>query len=707
MTLFRVRGVPVKVGWSWLVIFLLVFWSLATSLFPSTYPGLSGIAYLLMAGLATLLFFGSVLVHELSHTLRSLREGVHVREISLWLFGGVSQADEPMPGPGAEFRVVLAGPLASAALAVGFLGMTVGARVLGLSTAWVAVPEYLARLNGLLLGFNLVPALPLDGGRLLHALLWWRSGDSATATIYAATAGRVFGAVLVAIGLVSLLAGQDLGGLWFVVLGWFLLQAVRQEVLSARVTQVFTELRVRELMTTRLVTVDAAMTIEDFADFLDRGQSHPAYPVLDDGELVGLLLLRRAGAVDVGRRPFVRVADVMIGRDHVPVVHADDLIVQAAQLLSQEPGRAIVRENDTGPVVGLLSETDLSRALEAAPTRFAGRRRSRTAAALGLLAAAAVVLAAAVIYHPPFVVISPGESLDLRNDVKISGASVQPPSAPYLLTSVRLTQPNSLAQVIAALRVDRQVIPVGDVLPSNIPPAVIERLQRRLYVESQQTAAVAAARAAGYKARLTGGGARVLGFAASSPAEKVLHVGDTITAVDGVPVKFANDLQDAVAGRPAGETIHLTVLRGGGTLPVDVKNARLPQASGGTGIGVVAATRDLHAELPFRITFRERRGIAGPSAGLAYALVITDMLDRSDDANGRVGAATGTIGPAGKVGRVGGVEEKAITARHARARIFLVPHEDVSGLAQGQTEVVGVKTLQQALGFLRGSTGAH
>jgi PDZ domain-containing protein len=250
------------------------------------------------------------------------------------------------------------------------------------------------------------------------------------------------------------------------------------------------------------------------------------------------------------------------------------------------------------------------------------------------------------------------------------------------------------------------VIPVGDVLPSSIPPAVVERLQRRLYVESQQTAAVAAARAVGYKARLTGGGARVLGFAASSPAEKVLHVGDTITAADGVPVKFADDLQDAVAGRPPGETIHLTVLRGGGTLPVAVKNARLPQTSGGTGIGVVAATRDLHAELPFGITFRERRGIAGPSAGLAYALVITDMLDRSDDADGRAVAATGTIGPAGKVGPVGGVEEKAVTARHAKAKIFLVPDEDVSGLEHGQIDVVGVKTLQQALGFLRGSTGA-
>jgi PDZ domain-containing protein len=454
-------------------------------------------------------------------------------------------------------------------------------------------------------------------------------------------------------------------------------------------------------MTTRLVTVDASMSIEDFAEFLVRGPSHAAYPVHDDGELVGLLLLRRAGAVEVGRRPFVRVADVMISRDHVPVVLADDLIVQAAQLLSQEPGRAIVRENATGPVVGLLSATDLSRALESAPRRRPAGRRSRTGAALGLVAAVAVVLTAATIYHPPFVVIAPGRSFDIRGDVKIAGASVQRPSAPYLLTSVRLSQPNTLSLGVAALRSDRQVIPAGDVLPSSIPPAVTDRLQRRLYLDSQQTAAVAAARAAGYRATMTGGGARVLGFAASSPAEHVLHEGDTITAVDGAPVKFASDLQDAVGARPAGETIHLVVLRRGRTLRVDVENARLPQLSGGTGIGVVVDTRNLHAELPFRIAFRERPGIAGPSAGLAYALVITDMLDRSDDAKGRAVAATGTIGPAGTVGPVGGVQEKAITARQAGAKILLVPDEDLSSLEREQIDVVGVRTLQQALGFLR------
>lgn len=703
MTLFRVRGVPVKVGWSWLVIFLLVLWSLATSFFPATYPGLGTGAYLLMAAAATVLFFGSVLVHELSHTLRSLREGVPVREISLWLFGGVSRADEPLPGPGAEFRVVVAGPLASAALALAFLAITVGARAAGLSPVWVGVPDYLARINGLLLAFNLVPALPLDGGRLLHSLLWWRSGDSATATIYAATAGRVFGAVLVAIGLVSMLAGQGLGGLWFVLIGGFLLQAVRQEVLAARVTQAFTGLRVRDVMTTTLQTVEASMTIEEFAAFLDSGPSHPAYPVLDHGELVGLLLLGQAGAVPLPRRPFVRVGDVMVGEDEVPVVHADDLVVEAVRVLGREPGRAVVREHANGRIVGLVSVTDLSRALEAAPRRPRARGRSRASAALALLASAAVVLAAAAFYHPPFVVLSPGETFDVRNDVRISGAPVQRPSAPYLLTSVRLSQPSALSLVAAAFRSDREVLSAGEVLPSSVPPAAVDRLERSLYVESQQTAAVAAARAVGYHATLTGSGARVLGFPSSSPAEKVLRVGDTITAVDGVPVHFASDLRDAVVGRPAGETNHLTVLRAGRTLRVAVTSTRLQVVSGGTGIGVLVDTRDLHAVLPFQVAFRQRPGIGGPSAGLAYALAITDMLDRSDDAKGRPVAATGTMAPTGTVGPVSGAQEKAVAARLAGAKVFLVPDEDLSSVQDAQIDVVGVTTLQQAVRVLRGS----
>lgn len=374
MVLFRMKGVPVKIGWSWLVIVALVFASLWSSVFPGSDPGLAPGSYLLMAGVGTMLFFVSILLHELSHTWWSLREGVRVRDITLWLFGGVSRADEPIPAPGAELRVVLAGPLASAVLAVLFWRLAAGGWGLGLSAAWVAVPAYLARINALLLAFNLVPALPLDGGRLLHALLWWRSGDEAGARIHAARVGKVFAGTLLVVGVVSIGGAGAPGGAWFVILGWFLWQAVKAEDLGARTTRALTGLRVRDVMTPAAVTLDAGSTLEQLGDLVSHAPSHPAYPVTEDGRYVGLLVLRRAGAVPLADRARVRVGDVMLTGADVPAVHEDDDVTKVAATLDRAPGRAIVLGGALGhDLVGVVSTSDLQRVLAASQRRRGGR----------------------------------------------------------------------------------------------------------------------------------------------------------------------------------------------------------------------------------------------------------------------------------------------------------------------------------------------
>lgn len=371
VTLFRVRGVPVSVSWSWLVILVLVVWSLAAGLFPSSYPGHSELAYVAMAAVAAFLFFASVLLHELSHTLAALHEGVRVGEITLWLFGGVSRAEDELPSPKVEMRVVAAGPLTTLALTLVSWAVAAAAAGLGLPETVYGVPVYLAVVNALLLVFNVVPALPLDGGRLLHAFLWHRNGDRHAATLVAAAAGRVFAVLLVTWGFAGLLLSPhaDLSGIWLVVIGWFLAAAAQQEAVGARTERALAGLRVCDLMTVPQ-TLRTDETLAEFGDALDETGPHRAYPVADEGRLVGLMLTRTAGAVPIESRALVRVGEVMLPRDEVPTAGSEDRVVACLPTLRRPPGRVVVVEGDR--VVGVLAAEDVDRRITV-PT--AGGRR--------------------------------------------------------------------------------------------------------------------------------------------------------------------------------------------------------------------------------------------------------------------------------------------------------------------------------------------
>jgi Zn-dependent protease len=245
---FRVRGIPVGAHWSWLFVFALVVWSLSTTRFPATYPGLDGSTYLFMGLAAAALFFGSVVLHELGHTFVALAQGVRIRGISLWLFGGVARFETPFASPGAELRTAVAGPLVSGVLALGFALADGALGAAGAPEAVRGVTDYLARINGILFAFNLVPALPLDGGRMLHAWLWWRQRSRTAATLTAARAGRAFGILLAAVGVLELLTGGAAGGIWLALLGLFVVQAAQNEAMHARVEHAVGGLRVRDFM---------------------------------------------------------------------------------------------------------------------------------------------------------------------------------------------------------------------------------------------------------------------------------------------------------------------------------------------------------------------------------------------------------------------------------------------------------------------------
>jgi PDZ domain-containing secreted protein/Zn-dependent protease len=647
---FRVRGIPVGAHWSWLFVFVLVVWSLSTTLFPATYPGLDGSTYLFMGLAAAALFFGSVVLHELGHTFVALAQGVRIRGVSLWLFGGVARFETPFASPGAELRTAVAGPLVSGGLALGFALADGALGTAGAPEAVRGVADYLARINGILFAFNLVPALPLDGGRVLHAWLWWRQRSRTAATLTSARAGRAFGILLAAVGVLEVLTGSGAGGIWLALLGLFVVQAAQNEAMYARVEHAVGGLRVRDLMV--------------------------AVPV-----------------------PLLR--DAMGGHGDAPTVRLDDRVLDALPALGEGPGSAVVVD-DEGREVGLLTSADVLRGVELQELRPNVPERAPGRLAAWLVVGAAMVGVAGLLYHPPYVVIQPGESFDISGDMTITGISTQDPSGEYLLTSVRLTQSHALGTLWGALRNDREVVAIDDLLPADVDPGAYAEWQEDVFTDSQQLAAVAAARAAGFDARVSGTGAEVIGVVRSAPAADVLDTGDTIVAVGGRPITTASELSDLIGGRAAGTHFTLTVERDRVRSEVTVRSADLPQVSGGRGLGVLVDTRDLRAVLPFQIRFRDRPDIGGPSAGLAYALAIADMLDTPDDAGGRAIAATGTIDAEGHVGEVGGVAEKAIAAERAGADVFLVPAsemtqaDDTPGLA-----VQGAEHLTQALQVLR------
>ncbi len=402
-----------------------------------------------------------------------------------------------------------------------------------------------------------------------------------------------------------------------------------------------------------------------------------------------------------------RVRDVMTGNGDaagapppgVPTVDADESVLAALPRMNDRAGRAMVTER--GRVVGVLSPADVTRAVE---TGRAQKRAEEPARPAGLLVWAVVgvviVVAGLALYRPPYVVMSPGPALDVADSISVSGAPVTPVNGEYLLTSVQLSRPSALRALIAAIRPDRDVLPLAAVVPPGVPAEEYSRRQREVFAESRMLAAAAAARAVGLPVEISGRGARIVEVLRGSPARESLRPGDVVLAVDGEEIERANELGELVRSRPAGSELRLSVDRGDRRLDVLVRSRRLPQISGGVGIGVAVETRDLDVDLPFEVEF-EQVNVGGPSAGLAYALAIADLLSPVDYASGRTIATTGTIDLDGDVGLVGGVEQKAVAARRAGAELFLVPTAEVDDAEVDGLTVRGVESLEEGLRSLR------
>ena len=365
LRLGRVAGFPVAVNWSVLVIVVLLAWGLAEGVLPDTAPGHGTATYWLVGTVGAVLLMCSLLAHELAHAVVAKREGVEVESLTLWIFGGIAALHGESPTPGADFRIAAAGPATSLGLGAVFGAAYVVLAGLGAPDLLVSVAGWLSGINVVLAVFNLVPGAPLDGGRILRAVLWHSWGDRYRAAAAATTAGQGVAYGLIVLGVVSAVAGDAVGGLWFVFIGWFLLSAARAEHDASTAEHVLKGVTVGQVMSSPVQTGSADLGVAAFIDRHVLSGRHSAYPVVDHaGVVVGLVTLDRLRTVPPARRAVMTVGEVALPVSHVPAARPDEPVSALLPRMTREAGgRALVF--DQGHLVGIVTPVDVARSLEA------------------------------------------------------------------------------------------------------------------------------------------------------------------------------------------------------------------------------------------------------------------------------------------------------------------------------------------------------
>jgi Zn-dependent protease len=354
-SLGRVAGIDVRAHYTWALAFVFVALSTARAWFPSSAPGFDPTTYALMGASAALLLFASVLLHELSHSFVARARGQQVQGITLFVFGGFSKVEAQAPSD--EFLIAIVGPLASFALAGVF--WLIGQLLLTPRTPLGEVVAYLTAINLLIGTFNLLPGLPLDGGRVLRSVIWRATGSPTRATRIAGIVAHVFAAVFIGIGMSQLLAGQTFAGLWIILVGWFLGIVTGRTRRQERVDEDLRGMRVGDLMDARPAYADPDLTVEEFVvEHALRG-GRLELVVVGAGRLAGIVTVAEARALPQERWSITPVARIMT-RAPMPVLSPETDVSEVLDVLAAAPFTQIPVVRD-GWVVGMFGRADISR----------------------------------------------------------------------------------------------------------------------------------------------------------------------------------------------------------------------------------------------------------------------------------------------------------------------------------------------------------
>lgn len=355
----RIAGIEIGVNYTWIIAFIIISWSLASSFFPQQVPGYSQVVYWTLGALSAVFLFIAVLLHELAHSLYARSRGIPVSSIVFFIFGGVSNITQEAQRPRDEFFMALFGPLTSLVLAAIGWGVLTVFNIT--ATPLGAMLLYLALINLLLAVFNLLPGYPLDGGRVLRAIIWGITKNVEKATNAAAVVGQIFGWGLVGFGVYRTVGGDFVNGIWIAFIGWFLMNAASSSKQETTLREHLKGVRVRDVMQVNPETASPGMTVADLVRdyFIQRGK--PAVAVTEEGRLEGIVTLTNVKAVPQDRWPLTRVADIMT-RQPLYSVGKDDELQSAFNLIAEHDlNQVLVLENSR--LIGLLTRADILRYL--------------------------------------------------------------------------------------------------------------------------------------------------------------------------------------------------------------------------------------------------------------------------------------------------------------------------------------------------------
>ncbi len=358
ITLFKLFGFEVKIDISWLVIALLITWTLAKGSFPHYYQGFQNSTYWIMGILGALGLFIAIIFHELSHSLVARKFGIPMKGITLFIFGGVAEMTEEPPSPRAEFFMAIAGPISSIILGLGLFGVRLLGEGIGWSKPVLGVISYLALINLILAGFNLLPAFPLDGGRVLRSVLWGMKDNLRWATRIASSIGSAFGIALILFGVLSVFMGNLIGGVWWVLIGMFMRGASQMSYQQLIVRRSLEGEKVSRFMASDPVTVSPSISVEDLIEDYIYKYHFKMFPVVEDGKLLGCVTINQVKEIPRGERHNQTIRSLAKSCTKENTVGPDEDAMKALAIMNKaKSSRLMVVEGDR--LLGVIALKDM------------------------------------------------------------------------------------------------------------------------------------------------------------------------------------------------------------------------------------------------------------------------------------------------------------------------------------------------------------